>query len=476
MNFFKMERNQEYQDTERFMKFDPEFKKSLEETTSTTNMDNSVEHEICNNCKKEIPQTNYVMHTMHCARNITLCKTCREPIPKSEYEKHENSCKKPTVNKKPIIPPTTLEKSSYFQTRKAVEDKKVEARKERYLQKMDRLVDSGYSFKENSTRKTDQEFAGKSAYSSNNSFDSRSVHQNGLSNTSMKEVKMDSALKKEQEQGAAAAALPPMKKPQPKPTGLLACRYCELELPKLELEDHENYCGTRTDKCLECGELVMYKNKQVHLDSNHGFVKLKDEPGPRPSWDSSTERTGSTSSDYTRRRPPMLRSFTDFDYDPMPYLPSTYQPSGGAKKKEGESYKEISRRLDCKTEYIRNLLHDSAGITVPLRRSGTLPRNHFNHTKGPAPQPPASRRRNPPTELVIPCEFCAVPVPHDELIQHETGCRPDLARFNPRRRSPEPDDYFIAPQPSSPEVELPCEFCGDMIPASQLLGHQVRCS
>lgn len=35
-----------------------------------------------------------------------------------------------------------------------------------------------------------------------------------------------------------------------------------------------------------------------------------------------------------------------------------------------------------KTEYIRNLLHDSAGITVPLRRNGAVPRNHFNHNKG----------------------------------------------------------------------------------------------
>lgn len=96
------------------------------------------------------------------------------------------------------------------------------------------------------------------------------------------------------------------------------------------------------------------------------------------------------------------------------------------------------------------------------------------YDSGPAPQPP-SRRRNPPTELVIPCEFCGVPVPHEDLIQHETGCRPDLARFNPRRRSPELDDYFTAPPPTSPEEELPCEFCADMIPASQLLRHQATC-
>ncbi|KAG5877116.1 hypothetical protein JTB14_020456 [Gonioctena quinquepunctata] len=384
-------------------------------------MENNVEHEICNNCKKEIPHPNYVMHTMHCARNITLCKTCKEPFPKAQFADHEKSCKPAS--------------------RKAVEDKKMEARKERYMQKMDRLVDTGYSLKENSSslKNTRQESAEKSMYRSSSNYESRDYKQNSVINSQKTEIQREPVAKKLEEN--ATAVTPQTKKSEPKPSGLLACKFCDLELPKLELEEHENYCGTRTDKCLECGELVMFKNKQVHLDSNHGFVKLTDEPGPKPSWDSSTQRN-SASVDSSIRRPPTLRSFTDFDYDPMPYLPTSYQvPGGGAKKKEGESYKEISRRLDC-----------------------------------PAPQPPSYRRRNPPTELVIPCEFCGVPIPHEELIQHETGCRPDLARFNPRRRSPEPDDYFIAPQPSSPEVELPCEFCGDMIPASQLLGHQVKCT
>ncbi|KAJ8969565.1 hypothetical protein NQ314_001686 [Rhamnusium bicolor] len=74
------------------------------------------------------------------------------------------------------------------------------------------------------------------------------------------------------------------------------------------------------------------------------------EPGPRPSWDSTTQRSDiSPVESSTRRRPQPFRSFADFDYDPMPYLPSSYSVPGGgsAKKKEGESYKEISRRLDC---------------------------------------------------------------------------------------------------------------------------------
>lgn len=68
--------------------------------------------------KKEIPQPNYVMHTMHCARNITLCKVCNEPIPKLEYETHREKCRK-REPKKPSPPPIALENSVYFQQRKA---------------------------------------------------------------------------------------------------------------------------------------------------------------------------------------------------------------------------------------------------------------------------------------------------------------------------------------------------------------------
>ncbi|CAG9770231.1 unnamed protein product [Ceutorhynchus assimilis] len=455
-------------------------------------MDNNVEKEMCNNCKKEIPQPNYVMHTMHCARNITLCKVCNEPIPKMEYESHREKCRKP-VMKKPTPPPTTIENSSYFQQRKAVEDKKAAIRRETYLKKHEHLVDNGFTLNEtirNGYGKT------SSKYSSNSS--SSGSISSSSSNSRVSSVADNSSSKKITNQSSGA-----VKKPALIPRldggsgikskgsdGLLPCKFCDLELPKLELEEHENYCGSRTDKCLDCGELVMFKNKQVHLDSNHGFVKLTDEPGPKASWDSTTHRTPDLSGRASpiRRRVERLR-LGDVDYDPMPYLPAAYQPGGGLKKnKEGESYKEISRRLDCKTEYIRNLLHDSASITIPLRSSGSAPRNHFNHNKGPAPQPPRYRR-NPPTELIIPCEFCDTPIPHEDLIEHETGCRPDLARYNPRRNKvplPDEDDYtpvYEAPRMRTPpradspdSEELPCEFCSHMVPASQLWRHQLSCT
>lgn len=172
------------------------------------------------------------MHTVHCTKNITLCKSCNEPVPKNQLDKHAKECEKRKV-KKPSPPPTTIEKSAYYSHRKSIEDQKATVRKERYMQKLDRLVDTGYTLKETKTAEK-------------------------------------GAVKKEE----CSSSTPPPRKVQP--NGLLACKYCDLELPKLDLDEHEIYCGSRTDKCLDCGELVMFKYKQLHVDSNHGFLKLKD--------------------------------------------------------------------------------------------------------------------------------------------------------------------------------------------------------
>ncbi|XP_026313577.1 uncharacterized protein LOC113225474 [Hyposmocoma kahamanoa] len=65
-----------------------------------------------------------------------------------------------------------------------------------------------------------------------------------------------------------------------------SCRYCELELPRRELPTHENYCGVRTEQCPDCKEYVMIKYRQLHLDSNHGFLRLDDDPVPQPKKES----------------------------------------------------------------------------------------------------------------------------------------------------------------------------------------------
>ncbi|XP_038214941.1 uncharacterized protein LOC119834601 isoform X2 [Zerene cesonia] len=58
------------------------------------------------------------------------------------------------------------------------------------------------------------------------------------------------------------------------------CKYCALDLRRGELPAHERYCGARTEQCEQCGEWVMMRYRQLHLDSNHGFLRLDDDPPP----------------------------------------------------------------------------------------------------------------------------------------------------------------------------------------------------
>lgn len=164
------------------------------------------------------------MHTAHCARNITLCKTCKEPVPKAQYEEHAKKCQaKLSAPKKPTPPPLDLEKNDYYRKEKAVQEKKLAQRKERYLERHEKFLEPG------------------------NTLGSSSSSSSG---------------------GAKPKVLTP---------ALTPCKYCELELPEGKaLDEHESYCGARTDKCQECGELVMFKYRQLHEETNHGFLKLND--------------------------------------------------------------------------------------------------------------------------------------------------------------------------------------------------------
>uniref|UniRef100_UPI00398E5B0F XIAP-associated factor 1 n=1 Tax=Pristiophorus japonicus TaxID=55135 RepID=UPI00398E5B0F len=45
---------------------------------------------------------------------------------------------------------------------------------------------------------------------------------------------------------------------------LLSCRYCELETPCRALAEHEEVCGSRTERCTDCGKYVMYSEQERH--------------------------------------------------------------------------------------------------------------------------------------------------------------------------------------------------------------------
>lgn len=182
------------------------------------------------------------MHTAHCARNITLCKKCKEPIPKNLFEEHSKKCQQRKVEK-PKLPPLNIESNEYYKHQREVEDKKRSQWREEQMRRQEKFMDTGHSLKD--TKKD---------------IVSAPSETKPLTNGRTEAASGFSAVK-----------------PKPKPvSSLIPCKYCELELPKSDLGEHEDYCGARTDKCQECGELVMFKYKQLHEETNHGFLKLSD--------------------------------------------------------------------------------------------------------------------------------------------------------------------------------------------------------
>ncbi|XP_074641490.1 uncharacterized protein LOC141899217 [Tubulanus polymorphus] len=50
--------------------------------------ENDIDTKFCVNCKREIAASNFIMHEVHCKRNIVLCPHCDEPYPRIELDAH----------------------------------------------------------------------------------------------------------------------------------------------------------------------------------------------------------------------------------------------------------------------------------------------------------------------------------------------------------------------------------------------------
>lgn len=52
-----------------------------------------------------------------------------------------------------------------------------------------------------------------------------------------------------------------------------SCQYCDIELRADTMFEHEEYCGSRTEICEVCKELVMLKYQRMHEESGHRKTK-----------------------------------------------------------------------------------------------------------------------------------------------------------------------------------------------------------
>ncbi|XP_059479326.1 TRAF-type zinc finger domain-containing protein 1-like isoform X2 [Neocloeon triangulifer] len=387
------------------------------------------EMEICSNCKREIRSVNYVTHSVHCHRNIVVCNKCNEPVPRAELAEHDAN-----------------------------------------EHRLKSCRDCGAQVE-------------------------KALMQ--------KHVKEDCSHRK------------------------VVCTFCEIELPSKELADHESYCGTRTEKCAQCGEFVMIKYQALHLDSNHGFLKLEDEPGPPPSWEvpakpptkiepsrpilkSAIRPASSLLAASAKKSVPNTVRFAPVEKSPPPAAPEPTveerQTKFGTNKigaevkpivcKAAETVLETEKKtvpiydeeadrllafklaqdememmskyqLDGILEQRRKIVDQTSEkkSCVPEKRTRTSPVNFVLPAAienmgavGGKPKEPVTKQKNPDStdsekattlvsskqetykppeqagdfeDVQIPCEFCEILVPASRLLIHQTGCRPDLACYIP---------------------------------------------
>uniref|UniRef100_A0A8D0GS70 TRAF-type zinc finger domain-containing protein 1 n=1 Tax=Sphenodon punctatus TaxID=8508 RepID=A0A8D0GS70_SPHPU len=262
------------------------------------------------------------------------------------------------------------------------------------------------------------------------------------------------------------------------PLRLVVCQHCEIELAFNKLQDHEDYCGARTERCSACGRNVMVKD-------------LKDHP----------EVCGKEGEETRVRRERPRYALEDRDADL------------------------------CTNQIIQNHL-GSDGYVETLPRMTRLPESRFyshfgrdqvlrdenrrNASSVQRAQNPGKMGNTPPLALVphnpslrladdimLPCEFCEVLFPEDDLILHQTGCNPAsaLASFSKRSSSPSRHSHgghlrdflgqlhgtessryqstYLSQQQGvemdGGSIIIPCEFCGIQLEEEVLFHHQDQC-
>ena len=53
------------------------------------------------------------------------------------------------------------------------------------------------------------------------------------------------------------------------------CEYCELELPHVEMEAHEDYCGSRTECCPKCKRYIQIRDHDQHEITDCAYPEQK---------------------------------------------------------------------------------------------------------------------------------------------------------------------------------------------------------
>jgi len=223
------------------------------------------------------------------------------------------------------------------------------------------------------------------------------------------------------------------------------CKFCATHVEMGKLTEHENYCGSRTDKCEQCGEFIMLKNFDIHINSNHGFIKLKDEPGPTPSWEKKPAvKSMSNYSSYTSQAKSSV-------VDPAPSTPA--QRSNFTATELFNNQDIYSSRRYSTTNGLSSSASSSA---VNRSSSSSIVSAALN--KSTSSSRVTETRRSSIRESISKSSTVG-----SVLDKHSTSIA--NAHVNGQ----------LSGDTVTEEVKLPCEFCESMISMYKLHSHQAEC-
>ncbi|XP_066187697.1 TRAF-type zinc finger domain-containing protein 1 [Sylvia atricapilla] len=345
----------------------------------------AAESRLCENCKKDIPAVNFIIHEIHCRRNIEICPYCSDSIPKSEMKNH-------------------------------IESEHVQV-------------------------------------------------------TCKCRMKMESSLLKDHE--ASSCPLRPV-----------LCQFCDIQLAFNKLQEHELFCGARTEPCGRCGRNVLLRELKEH---------------PRACGREEKASRGSRTAPGVGNEDGERRS---------------RQPAGDELERPEILHSQLPEDWNADLDYVLALSLQSEN-NPHHNTAADIPRDfwEYDHTKesgqsahrggmdlsniscdSPGSFSTSNHRKIDQEMIMLPCEFCEELCPAEDLILHQTGCNPAsaFASFSKRSSSPNPWEYsglraggsnshrtVPSSQPQAVQAEgdimIPCEFCGIQLEEEILFHHQHHC-
>ncbi|XP_071501303.1 uncharacterized protein [Diadema antillarum] len=472
----------------------------------------------CSNCKRDIASSNFLMHEVHCRRNISLCQTCQEPIPRSEMEAHYEEYHKPVACKcGEMIERSKLEdhETNDCQQRKEhceyceLELTHVEMvehltycgsrtercpKCQRYIQNRDRkqheLSDCAFPEHKPPARQTSSSSAGFGFFDDDlEGYDETTVH--AVTNRFALPQYVDSS-----------HTLPRMnsRTPYNVNTSHTISRdqfYGANAVSRLDSE------GSKQEKGGEGRSRRQRKNQDrvqnIYKNTNQRRpVASKKKDATKPS------NTAAADQLETDRLLALRLANGDSDflvYDPLvdPFVDVDDLSSGVSPP-----------RREPDNDLFSQLTQVGYGSTSPTReRTSSLSRSLSWQTGSEGGVDDAGILSD---VVMAPCEFCGNAFPLDDLIQHQSGCQlynydelleplmpatelsnnqrssclsstsltqtpmvDNLGRTN-QERLISPDSVFLdRDSPDEGAVMLPCEFCGTLLPSDAIPYHQYHC-